>query len=90
MKCEYTALSKYLEKSQNLYFIYGPEVVLRNHSKDEIKRSLANQGFIDRRVITKEDFDKLHQIIIESSAGSLFGTKLIIDIHHDQANYQII
>lgn len=84
MKCEYTALSKYLEKSQNVYFIYGPEVVLRNHSKDEIKRSLANQGFIERRVITKEDFDKLDQIIIESSAGSLFGTKLIIDIHHDQ------
>jgi DNA polymerase-3 subunit delta len=84
LKCEYTALSKYLEKSQNVYFIYGPEVVLRNHSKDEIKKSLANQGFIERRVITKEDFDKLHQIIIESSAGSLFGTKLIIDIHHDQ------
>ena len=73
MKCESTALGKYLETSKNIFFIYGSEVVLRNNAKDDVKRT-----------ITKENFDQIENIIIESSGGSLFGSKIIIDIHHDQ------
>ena len=84
MKCESLSLGKYLEKSQNIFFIFGPEVVLRNNSKDLIKEYLSKKGFNDRRLITKENFDQIEQIIFESSGGSLFGSKLIIDISHDQ------
>ena len=84
MKCESLSLGKYLEKSQNIFFIFGSEVVLRNNSKDLIKEYLSQKGFHGRRLITKENFDNIEQIIIESSGGSLFGSKLIIDISHDQ------
>ena len=84
MKCESLSLGKYLEKSQNIFFIFGSEVVLRNNSKDLIKECLSHRGFNERRVINKENFDQIEQIIIESSGGSLFGSKLIIDINHDQ------
>ena len=84
MKCESLSLGKYLEKSQNIFFIFGSEVVLRNNSKDLIKEYLSQKGFSERRLITKENFENIEQIIIESSGGSLFGSKLIIDISHDQ------
>ena len=84
MKCESQSLAKYIEKSQNIFFIFGPEVVLRNNSKDLIREHLSQKGFNERRIVTKENFDHIEQIIIESSGGSLFGSKLIIDISHDQ------
>ena len=84
MKCESLALNKYLDKSPNIFFLYGPEVVLRNNSKDILKKYLNTIGFHEKRLITKEHFEKIEQTIIESSSGSLFGSKLIIDIHHDQ------
>ena len=84
MKCESLALNKYLDKSKNIFFLYGPEVVLRNNSKDILKKYLNTIGFHEKRLITKEHFDQIEQTIIESSSGSLFGSKLIIDIHHDQ------
>ena len=84
MKCESLALNKYLDKSTNIFFLYGPEVVLRNNSKDILKKYLNTIGFHEKRLITKEHFDQIEQTIIESSSGSLFGSKLIIDIHHDQ------
>jgi len=84
LKCESLALNKYLDKSPNIFFLYGPEVVLRNNSKDILKKYLNTIGFHEKRLITKEHFDQIEQTIIESSSGSLFGSKLIIDIHHDQ------
>ena len=84
MKCESLALNKYLDKSPNIFFLYGPEVVLRNNSKYILKKYLNTIGFHEKRLITKEHFDQIEQTIIESSSGSLFGSKLIIDIHHDQ------
>ena len=84
MKCESLALNKYLDKSPNIFFLYGTEVVLRNNSKDILKKHLYKTGLHDRKLITKEHFDEIEQVIIESSSGSLFGSKLIIDIHHDQ------
>jgi len=84
LKCESLALNKYLDKSPNIFFLYGPEVVLRNNSKDILKKYLNTIGFHEKRLITKEHFDQIEQTIVESSSGSLFGSKLIIDIHHDQ------
>ena len=84
MKCESLALNKYLDKSPNIFFLYGTEVVLRNDTKDILKKHLYKTGFHERKLITKEHFDEIEQVIIESSSGSLFGSKLIIDIHHDQ------
>ena len=84
MKCESLALNKYLDKSPNVFFLYGSEVVLRNNSKDTLKKHLHTKGFYERRIITKEHFDQIEQTIIESSNGSLFSSKLIIDIYHDQ------
>tara|TARA_B100001063_G_scaffold246219_1_gene284520 strand:- start:734 stop:1714 length:981 start_codon:yes stop_codon:yes gene_type:complete len=84
LKCESLALNKYLDKSPNIFFLYGTEVVLRNNSKDILKKHLYKTGFHERKLITKEHFDEIEQVIIESSSGSLFGSKLIIDIHHDQ------
>jgi len=84
LKCESLALNKYLDKSPNVFFLYGSEVVLRNNSKDTLKKHLHAKGFYERRIITKEHFDQIEQTIIESSNGSLFSSKLIIDIYHDQ------
>ena len=84
MKCESLALNKYLDKSPNNFFLYGPEIVLKNNSKDALIKYLRTKGFNEKRLITKEHFNQIEQIIIESSSGSLFGSKLIIDIHHDQ------
>ena len=84
MKCESLALNKYLDKSPNVFFLYGSEVVLRNNSKDTLKKHLHTKGCYERRIITKEHFDQIEQTIIESSNGSLFSSKLIIDIYHDQ------
>lgn len=84
MKCDSTVLEKYLDKSRNIFFIYGSEVVLRNNAKDDIKKHLNEKGFFEKRLITKESFHKIENIIIESSGGSLFQSKIIIDIHHDQ------
>jgi hypothetical protein len=36
LKCE-AINQKYLEKPQNIFFIYGSEIVLKNNSKDLIK-----------------------------------------------------
>ena len=76
MKCESIALNKYLDKSPNIFFLYGSEVVLRNNSKDILRKYLDTKGFYERRIITKEHFDQIEQTIIESSNGSLFGSKL--------------
>ncbi len=84
MKCESLALNKYLDKSPNNFFLYGPEIVLKNNSKDTLIKYLRTKGFNEKRLITKEHFNEIEQTIIESSSGSLFGSKLIIDIHHDQ------
>lgn len=84
MKCESLSLDKYLDKSPNIFFIYGSEVVLKNSSKDKIINFLSKKGFNERRFIAKEQFNKIEQTIIESLNGSLFGSKLIIEINHDQ------
>ena len=45
LKCESLALNKYLDKSPNVFFLYGSEVVLRNNSKDILRKYLHTKGF---------------------------------------------
>ena len=45
LKCESMALNKYLDKSPNVFFLYGSEVVLRNNSKDILRKYLDTKGF---------------------------------------------
>ena len=77
-------VEKYLNKSPNIFFIYGSEIILRNNSKDILKKHLISQGFDEKRILSKDDFGQIEQVIIENAGGSLFGTKTIIEINHDQ------
>lgn len=77
-------IEKYLNKSPNIFFIYGSEIILRNNSKDILKKHLISQGFGEKRILSKDDFGQIEQVIIENVGGSLFGTKTIIEINHDQ------
>jgi len=69
LKCESLSLGKYLEKSQNIFFIFGSEVILRNNSKDLIKEYLSQKGFNERRLITKENFDTLSRLLLRVLVG---------------------
>lgn len=78
------ATQKYLDKSQNVFFIFGSEVILKNNSKDLLLRHLSERGFKEKIIINKDEFDRIDQIIIENASGSLFGSKIIIEVNHDQ------
>ena len=69
---------------QNIFFIFGSEVVLKNNSKDLLLKHLSNKGFKEKTIINKDGFDKIDQTIIENASGSLFGSKIIVEINHDQ------
>ena len=84
LKCDALAIKKYLDKAHNIFFIFGSEVVLRNNSKDTLNKTLSEKGYKEKTIINKEDFDKIEQTIIENASGSLFGSKIIIEINHDQ------
>jgi DNA polymerase III delta subunit len=68
----------------NIFFIYGSEIVLKNNSKDIIYKSLSSRGFVEKITLNKEGFDQIDQTIFENAGGSLFGSKIIIEINHDQ------
>ena len=84
MKCEASSIDKYLDKDLNIFFIYGSEIILKNNSKDLIKKKLLSKGFDEKKIINKNDFNNIEQQIIENAGGSLFGSKTIIEINHDQ------
>ena len=84
LKCEAMTTQKYLDQSQNIFFIFGSEVVLKNNSKDLLLKHLSNKGFKEKTIINKDGFDKIDQTIIENASGSLFGSKIIVEINHDQ------
>ena len=83
MKCESLALAKYIDKSPGIFFIYGEEIVLQNYAKDFINDFFKKEGFVEKKIITKKDFHNIEKILIENTGGSLFGSKIIIEIIHD-------
>ncbi len=83
MKCESLALAKYIDKSPKIFFIYGEEIVLQNHARDSINKFFYEKGFTEKKIIVKKDFPNIQKILVENAGGSLFGTKIIIEIIHE-------
>ena len=59
LKCEAMTIRKYLGKSQNIFFIFGSEVILKNNSKDILLEHLLSKGFKEKTIINKDGFDKI-------------------------------
>jgi len=80
--CDSTSIEKYIDKSQNVFFTYGPEIILRNNSIDYINNFFKKKDFTEKKIITENNFSNIEQIIAENAGGSLFGSKTIIEIIH--------
>ena len=83
MICEATSLTKYIDKSPRLFFIFGPEIILKNNSIDQINEFYKKNGFTEKKAIFEKDFKDIERILIENAGGSLFGSKTIIEIFHN-------
>ena len=83
MICEATALNKYIEKSPNIFFIFGTEIVLRNHTRDQINKFFKKDGFTEKKILNEKEYSDIEKTIIENAGGSLFGSKTIIEILHN-------
>tara|TARA_B100001559_G_C16445416_1_gene596475 strand:+ start:282 stop:1259 length:978 start_codon:yes stop_codon:yes gene_type:complete len=81
--CEATSLVKYINKSSNIFFVFGSEVILRNNSVDDINKCFKDMGFTEKKIITENDFSNIEKIIHENAGGSLFGSQTIIEIIHN-------
>lgn len=83
MICEATSLKKYIDKSPRLFFVYGPEIILKNDSIDHINKFYKKHGFTEKKAIFDKDFKDIERILIENAGGSLFGSKTIVEIFHN-------
>ena len=83
MICEATSLNKYIEKSPNIFFIFGSEIVLRNHTRDQINEFFKKDGFTEKKILNEKEYSDIENTIIENAGGSLFGSKTIIEILHN-------
>ena len=83
MICDATSLKKYIEKSPRFFFIFGPEIVLKNHSIGLINKFYKKNGFSEKRFVFEKDYQNIEQILIENASGSLFGSKTLIEIVHN-------
>ena len=84
MICESTSLTKYLDKSSNIFFLFGSEIILKNNSVDQINSFLKEKGFTEKKIILENDYSNVNKIILENSSGTLFGSKTIIEINHNK------
>ena len=82
MICEYTSLTKYLDKSSNIFFLFGSEIILKNDSVNKINSFLEERGFTEKKIISENDYSNVNKIILENSSGTLFSSKTIIEINH--------
>jgi DNA polymerase-3 subunit delta len=82
LKCDGLSYQKYINKGLNIFFLFGPEVVLKNNAKDDIMVHLAAQGFVEKKIVKDKEIDRLDKVITESIGGSLFASKIIIEISH--------
>ena len=85
MICNATSIKKYLDKSPKIFFLYGSEIVLINDSADQINNFFISKGFSERIILTKENFKDAHKIIMQNAGGSLFASKVIIEIIHNSS-----
>ena len=85
MICNATSIKKYLDKSPKMFLIYGSEIVLINDSADQINDFFLKKDFSERIILTKENFKDAKKIVMQNSGGSLFGSKIIIEIIHNSS-----
>ena len=85
MICNATSIKKYLDKSPKIFFLFGSEIVLINDSADQINDFFVSKGFSERIILTKENFKDAQKIIMQNAGGSLFGSKVIIEIIHNSS-----
>tara|TARA_B100001540_G_scaffold90247_2_gene81694 strand:- start:1091 stop:2068 length:978 start_codon:yes stop_codon:yes gene_type:complete len=83
--CNATSIKKYLDKSPKMFLIYGSEIVLINDSADQINDFFLKKDFSERIILTKENFKDAQKIVMQNSGGSLFGSKIIIEIIHNSS-----
>ena len=69
MICEATSLVKYINKSSNIFFVFGSEVILRNNSVDDINKYFKDMGFTEKKIITENDFSNIIKISHEKGGG---------------------
>ena len=68
-----------------MFLIYGSEIVLINDSADQINDFFLKKDFSERIILTKENFKDAQKIVMQNSGGSLFGSKIIIEIIHNSS-----
>ena len=68
-----------------MFLIYGSEIVLINDSADQINDFFLKKDFSERIILTKENFKDVQKIVMQNSGGSLFGSKIIIEIIHNSS-----
>ena len=68
-----------------MFLIYGSEIVLINDSADQINNFFLKKDFSERIILTKENFKDAQKIVMQNSGGSLFGSKIIIEIIHNSS-----
>ncbi len=83
MICEASSLKKYIDKSSNIFFVFGSEIVLRNSSVDHINQFFKSVGYSEKKAIHEKDFLNIEKILYENAGGTLFGSKTIIEIFHN-------
>ena len=54
MICEPTSLAKYLDKSSNIFFLFGSEIILKNDSVTQINSFLEQRGFTEKKIISEK------------------------------------
>jgi DNA polymerase III delta subunit len=82
LKCEAINLGKHLESSGNIFFIFGSEIILKNHVRSRILNNLQKKGFEEKIILNDENFKDIPATIAANAGGSLFGSNIIIEIKH--------
>ena len=82
MKCEAINLGKFLDKSSNIFFIFGSEIILKNHVRSRILEKLKTRSFEEKIVLNDEDFKDIKSTIAANAGGSLFGSNVILELKH--------
>ena len=83
MICNAASINKYLEKSPKIFLIYGAEIVLINESSSQINEFFMKKDFSERVILTKDNFKDAKKIVMQNAGGSLFSSKVIIEIIHN-------
>tara|TARA_B100000614_G_C14557179_1_gene495941 strand:+ start:1160 stop:2137 length:978 start_codon:yes stop_codon:yes gene_type:complete len=81
--CNAASINKYLEKSPKIFLIYGAEIVLINESSSQINEFFMKKDFSERVILTKDNFKDAKKIVMQNAGGSLFSSKVIIEIIHN-------